>query len=66
MSLHIQQGQTITAKKGQPGKRELVDLKQLMPKQELAQLIETLMAEVQQHDDAFVEIDRPASKVLQI
>ena len=66
MSLHFLQGETIMAKQGKPGGRELVDTEKKISKAQLQSLIKKLYEEVANNDNAFIEIERKYSKVLQI
>lgn len=66
MSLHLKQNSPIVQKKGSPGNRQPVVSEQIMSKQEMTALIDTIYQEITARDDGFLEIDRKLSKVVQI
>ena len=67
MSLHLKANRPILRKKGTPGNwNPVVDPEEIMTNKDLEDLIDQLFREVESRSDAFLEIDRQLSKVLQI
>ncbi len=67
MSLHLKANRPILRKKGFPGNRQpVVDPNEIMTKEAFNELIDQLFKEVETREDAFLEINRELSKVLQI
>ena len=67
MSLHLKANRPILRKKGKPGERKpVVDPNEIMTKEGLLALIDELFREVETREDAFLEINRELSKVLQV
>ena len=67
MSLHLKANRPILRKKGKPGERKpIVDPNEIMTKEGLLALIDELFREVETREDAFLEINRELSKVLQV
>ena len=67
MSLHLKVNRPILRKKGFPGNWEpVVDPNEIMTKEAFNELIDQLFKEVETREDAFLEINRELSKVLQI
>lgn len=67
MSLHLKANRPILRKKGKPGERKpVIDPNEIMSKEALLALIDELFREVETREDAFLEINRELSKVLQI
>jgi len=67
MSLHLKANRPILRKKGTPGNwNPVVDPEEIMTNKDLENLIDQLFKEVESRSDAFLEIDRQLSKVLQI
>lgn len=67
MSLHLKANRPILRKKGKPGERKpVVDPNEIMTKEALLALIDELFREVESREDAFLEINRDKSKVMQI
>ncbi len=67
MSLHLKANRPILRKKGYPGNRQpVVDPNEIMTKEAFNELIDQLFKEVETREDAFLEINRELSKVLQI
>lgn len=66
MSVHLQQGQPVVAKKGKPWGRELHTSEHLLDKAGMQELIDQLYAEVEGREDAFFEIQRSSSTVIQL
>ena len=67
MSLHLKANRPILRKKGKPGERKpVIDPNEIMSKEALLALIDELFREVETREDAFLEINRELSKVLQV
>ncbi len=67
MSLHLKANRPILRKKGFPGNwQPVVDPNEIMTKEAFNELIDQLFKEVEMREDAFLEINRELSKVLQI
>lgn len=67
MSLHLKANRPILRKKGFPGNwQPVVDPNEIMTKEAFNELIDQLFKEVETREDAFLEINRELSKVLQI
>ena len=67
MSLHLKVNRPILRKKGFPGNwQPVVDPNEIMTKEAFNELIDQLFKEVETREDAFLEINRELSKVLQI
>ena len=67
MSLHLKANRPILRKKGKPGERKpAIDPNEIMSKEALLALIDELFREVETREDAFLEINRELSKVLQV
>jgi len=67
MSLHLKVNRPILRKKGFPGNwQPVVDPNEIMTKEAFNELIDQLFKEVESREDAFLEINRELSKVLQI
>lgn len=67
MSLHLKANRPILRKKGKPGERKpVIDPNEIMSKEALLVLIDELFREVETREDAFLEINRELSKVLQV
>lgn len=67
MSLHLKANRPILRKKGKPGDwKPIVDPNEIMTKDKFLELVDTLFKEVESREDAFLEINRDLSKVLQI
>ena len=67
MSLHLKANRPILRKKGKPGERNpVIDPNEIMSKEALLALIDELFREVETREDAFLEINRELSKVLQV
>lgn len=67
MSLHLKANRPILRKKGTPGNwQPVVDSTEIMTKEKFNDLIDQLFKEVETREDAFLEINRELSKVLQI
>lgn len=67
MSLHLKANRPILRKKGKPGNwQPVVDPEEIMTKEAFLALIDQLFKEVESREDAFLEINRELSKVLQI
>lgn len=67
MSLHLKANRPILRKKGKPGERNpVIDPNEIMSKEALLALIDELFREVETREDAFLEINRDLSKVLQV
>lgn len=66
MSLHIMEWQPIFAKKGKPGAWRMERHETHLNQHDITLLINELIAYCHTDDHAFLEIDRPYSKVLQI
>lgn len=67
MSLHLKVNRPILRKKGTPGNwKPIVDPNKIITKEAFDVLIDQLFKEVESRDDAFLEINRELSKVLQI
>jgi len=66
MSVHIQAWQQLLSKIWKPGGWSLVHEDRIRTRSEVAELLNTLYVEIAARDDAFVEIERSASKVLQL
>ena len=67
MSLHLKANRPILRKKGFPGNwPPVVDPNEIMTKEAFNELIDQLFKEVETREDAFLEINRELSKVLQI
>lgn len=67
MSLHLKANRPVLRKKGKPGERKpVIDPNEIMSKEALLALIDELFREVETREDAFLEINRELSKVLQV
>lgn len=67
MSLHLKANRPILRKKGKPGERKpVIDPNEIMSKEALLALVDELFREVETREDAFLEINRELSKVLQV
>lgn len=67
MSLHLKENRPILEKKGFPGNwQPVMNPDEIMDKKTFANLIDQLYKEMESRDDAFLEIDRKMSKVLQV
>ena len=67
MSLHLKANRPILRKKGKPGERKpVIDPNEIMSKEALLALIDELFREVETREDAFLDIYRELSKVLQV
>lgn len=67
MSLHLKEKRPILRKKWFPGNRKpIIDPEEIMTKERFADLIDQLFKELESREDAFLEINRELSKVLQI
>jgi ATPase len=66
MSLHLKENSHILRKKWNPGNWNPVISEQIMSKQDLIKLIDTIFEEITARDDGFLEIDRKLSKVAQV
>ena len=67
MSLHLKANRPILRKKGKPGERKpVIDPNEIMSKEALLALIDELFREIETREDAFLEINRELSKVLQV
>lgn len=67
MSLHLKVNRPILRKKGTPGNwQPIVDPDEIMTKETFDALIDQLFKEIEQREDAFLEINRDLSKVLQV
>ena len=67
MSLHLKANRPILRNKGFPGNwQPVVDPNEIMTKEAFNELIDQLFKEVEMREDAFLEINRELSKVLQI
>ena len=67
MSLHLKADRPVLRKKGTPGNwQPVVDPNEVMTKENFHQLVDTLFKEVETRDDAFLEINRELSKVMQV
>ena len=67
MSLHLKANRPILRKKGFPWNwQPVVDPNEIMTKEAFNELIDQLFKEVESREDAFLEINRELSKVLQI
>lgn len=66
MSIHIKAGSLWSAKCGKPWNRRMEYSQSHMTSQETVTLINNLLLECDQRDDALVEIERQYSKVLQL
>ncbi len=66
MSLHLKENSKIVQKKWSPGNRKPIVNEEIISKQDLTKLIDTIYQEVSERDDGFLEIDRKLSKVVQI
>jgi ATPase len=66
MSVHFKTQTAILTKSGRPGawRSERRDL--IMSREEIQTLIETIYEEIPMRTDAFLEIDKPLSKVIQL
>ena len=66
MSVHMKVWTRMLAKIGRPGKREAVYAESLMDHDAIQHIVDTLLEEIQYRSDAFLEIDRKLSKVVQL
>ena len=67
MSLHLKADRPVLRKKWTPGNwQPVVDPNEVMTKENFHQLVDTLFKEVETRDDAFLEINRELSKVMQV
>lgn len=67
MSLHLKANRPILRKKGQPGNwQPVVDPQEIMTKEAFLKLVDELFKEVETREDAFLEINRELSKVMQV
>lgn len=66
MSVHIKVWTRILAKVGRPGQREAQYEEKIMQYEEVQALADALLEEIQHRNDAFLEIDRKLSKVVQL
>ena len=67
MSLHLKADRPVLRKKGTPGNwQPVVDPNEIMTKENFNQLVDALFKEVETRDDAFLEINRELSKVMQV
>lgn len=67
MSLHLKANRPILRKKGKPWDwKPIVDPNEIITKEKFLELVDTLFKEVESREDAFLEINRDLSKVLQI
>lgn len=67
MSVHFKEGTSLKAKKGMPGNWKLIEIRKSSLKQtEIKKIIDTILDEAKHKENAFVEIDKRYSKVLQI
>lgn len=66
MSLHIKENSPILLKKGKPGERKPVLSEKKISRQEVEKLIDDIFKEIEEKDDAVLEIDRKYSKVIQL
>lgn len=66
MSVHFKADCPIIRKKGRPGKRESVLGDTIVSEEELQHIVNSLMTEVKELPESWLEIDRKYSKVLQI
>ncbi len=66
MSLHIKAGTRIMSKVGTPGNRNSVYTDRIAPLEEVQVIVDTLFSELEVRQDAFLEIDRRLSKVIQL
>ena len=67
MSLHLKADRPVLRKKWTPGNwQPVVDPNEIMTKENFNQLVDALFKEVETRDDAFLEINRELSKVMQV
>lgn len=66
MSLHLKENSKIVQKKWSPWNRQPIVNEEIISKQEMTKLIDTIYQEITERDDGFLEIDRKLSKVVQI
>lgn len=66
MSIHIKVGTRLMSKVGKPGNRSSQYREEIMTEEQAHQLVDTIMQETEQRSDAFLEIDRKYSKVVQL
>lgn len=66
MSVHLVANQHIVSKQGKPGGRSMISSEQIITSEEIRDLISRLHQEIHISDEAFIEIQRTHSQVLQI
>lgn len=66
MSVHIKSDNVIASKVGKPWEWKMVMSKKPISQEEVNQLIDIIMTEVANRKDAFLEIERKLSKVIQL
>ncbi len=66
MSVHLKAGTFVYSKVWQPGQRKMISWTTLITQSEIRKIIDELYREVEQRDDATIEIDRLLSKVIQM
>jgi ATPase len=67
MSLHIKERVPVSRKGGRPGEREVsTDTDLIFSKNDVYELIDKIFAEIEERDDAFLEIDKQYFKIIQL
>ncbi len=67
MSVHFKAGRPVLKKKWEPGKWEpVIDKDLVLDKDQLMKLIEKIFKETEEREDAFLEIDKTLSKIIQL
>lgn len=66
MSLHLREGIEVMAKKGKPGKWQLISIGKKINKEALKRIEKEIIEAARQREDGFIEIDRKHSTVIQI